>query len=43
MDPASEQVINAKIAQLQSDIAVLRDGYMVINKRYTQTLDSMKH
>jgi hypothetical protein len=38
----SEKIIHAKIAQLEADIASLRDGYMIVNKRYAQTLDSMK-
>ena len=38
----SEKIIHAKIAQLEADIASLRDGYMIVNKRYTQTLVSLK-
>jgi hypothetical protein len=38
----SEKIIHTKIAQLEADIASLRDGYMIVNKRYAHTLDSMK-
>lgn len=41
MEKDSEQIINTKIAQLQADIEVLRDGYMAINKRYTNSLASI--
>lgn len=38
----SEKLIRAKIAQLEADMGSLRDGYMILNKRYTQTLGTMK-
>ncbi|NCV87483.1 MAG: hypothetical protein EBW14_16840, partial [Oxalobacteraceae bacterium] len=41
MDKDAEQVINSKIAQLQTDIEILRDSYMAINKRYTNSLASI--
>ena len=31
-----------KLSALESEVAALREGYVVVNKRYTQTLDSVK-
>ena len=38
----NEKLIYAKLAQMEADIAGLRDGYLIVNKRYTQTLESVK-
>lgn len=38
----SDKQIHSRMAQLVVDIGSLRDGYMIVNKRYTQTLYAMK-
>ena len=42
MISASEQKIYAKLADLETEISALRDGYMLVNQRYADTLASMK-
>lgn len=38
----SEKVIFAKLAALDSEVVTLREGYLVLNKRYSEALASMK-
>lgn len=42
MNPDSEQRISAKLAQIEADISMLREGYLVVNKRYAETLQTLK-
>jgi hypothetical protein len=42
MNLDSEQRISAKLAQIEADISMLREGYLVVNKRYADTLQTMK-
>lgn len=42
MIPDAESKILARLTELESEIVTLRDGYLVVNKRYTQALLSMK-
>jgi len=42
MTTESEQKIFAKLAELESEVADLRTGYLVVNKRYTEALSTLK-
>jgi hypothetical protein len=42
MESESEVEIYSRLAGLEKEVVILRDGYLVINKRYTQALLSMK-
>jgi hypothetical protein len=42
MGADAEQRIISKLAEMQAEIQALQDGYLVINKRYTQALSSIK-
>ena len=42
MIPDAENKILARLTELESEVVSLRDGYLVVNKRYTQALLSMK-
>ena len=38
----SEKKIFAKLTELETEMHALREGYLVLNKRYTHALHSMK-
>ena len=38
----TENKIYARLTDLENEVVTLRDGYLVVNKRYTQALNSMK-
>ncbi len=42
MPTDSESLIFAKLSELESEIATLRSGYLVVNKRYSDALSAMK-
>ena len=42
METETERKITAKLIQLEAEIATLRDGYLAVNKRYSEALLSMK-